>query len=121
MDRISTVTLGAWVGLATAALTATADAAQLRLEIEQEQALAQIEAAFPEHQVRILDTATTDRFALIYAQHADGSAVTVTLRQLPQQAGFLDLTIATDSPQNPALERRLMQALTHVQRNDTTD
>jgi len=109
------------VVLAVWLLTSAAHAAQQRSEAEQEEALTHLEAVFEQHQISVLEQAATDRFALVYAQQADGSAVTVTLRQLPQQTEFLDLTIATDSPHDPALERRLIQALRKAQSNNEDD
>lgn len=121
MGHIRAATLGAGLGLTALALTGSMHAAQLRLQAQQEQALAQLETAFPEHQIRITQLATTNRFALIYAQQANGPAVTVTLRQLPQRVEFLDLTVDTDSPHDPALERRLLQRLRQLDRDNRAD
>ena len=100
-------------GLAIAMLAATMSvhAGEIRLQAGQEQALDQVEALFSENQISITKQASTNRFALLYGQHADGTVVTVTLRELPQQAGFVDLIIATDSPHNPCLEQKLLRAL----------
>jgi hypothetical protein len=86
-------------------------AAQQTIQAEQDEALELIEAALAEHQVNVLKQATTTRFALIYGQHSQGSFVTLALRQLPQRDGQLDLIVTTDSPNDPALEVRILRAL----------
>ncbi len=98
-------------------LAGPALAAEQRVKTSQEQALAHIEATLSMQGLQVIEQASTDRFALFYAQHEDGTHVTVTLRQLPEQNDSIDLTVATDSPTNPALERRLLQALGDMEGN----
>jgi hypothetical protein len=86
-------------------------AAEASFHNTQQHLLTQLEELFPEQQMAVRELATTDRFVLLYATHAGGTNVTVTLRQLPQQADRIDLTVITDSPRDVALETDLVNGL----------
>jgi hypothetical protein len=92
----------------------TATAAQQRFAAAQQLLLQHLQTTLPEHGVTVLNQSATDRFALVYAKHDQGSAVTLTLRQLPQQQDNIDLSIVTDSPRDRQLEQRLMQAVSRA-------
>ena len=83
----------------TLGLTPTAlYAAQFKLLAAQDDLLEKIETLLPQLDVTVMEQANTNRFALVYAQHSDGSFVTISLRQLPKQETHIDLNTARIRP-----------------------
>ena len=121
MTKTAAVPASAAVALCLALLPGVSAAAQQRFNAEQQALLQQLETTLPQHGVTVLNQAATDRFALVYAKHDQGSAVTLTLRQLPKQPDRVDLSIVTDSPRSPELEQRLVQALQRAMSNPAGD
>ncbi len=55
------------------------------------------------------DTATTNRFALLYATTAQDHFVTITLRQLPSDVPKVRIVVDSDPPTSPSLEQNIVQ------------
>jgi hypothetical protein len=62
----------------------------------------------------IHDSASTNRFGLVYAKPADGSFVTVVMRELPSEEPRVHIIVTTDSPQDTFLEQTLLSQITEA-------
>jgi len=83
--------------------------AQFTMNADQDTLLDAVEHQLQQSGWEVVDQAQTDRFAVIYARHAQGSFVTVTLRQLPSDEARVEVSVSTDSPYDSALEQRLLR------------
>ncbi len=81
------------------------------MNASQERLLDAVEETLQARQIRVLERAQTDRFALLYATESDGSHITISVRQLPADPDRARISITSDSPANPNLDRALLNAL----------
>ena len=65
---------------------------------------------------RVLDSASTDRYALIYMTTAEGEFITITLRALPTTDAVTEIVTIADKPSNYASENRCVTAHRRVPR-----
>ncbi len=104
----ATLTLAA---IAALSFAATAQAADELMNASQERLLNAVEETLLAREISVLERAQTDRFVLIYAAETDGSHVTISVRQLPADPDRARISITSDSPPNPNLDRALLNAL----------
>ena len=62
----------------------------------------------------VQDKAVTNRFALVYAKPADGSFVTVAIRELPSELARAHIVLTTDTPKDTYLEQTLLRKVIEV-------
>lgn len=77
----------------------------------QERLLETLEQVLLEQQMEIVDQATTERFALVYATHGRGAHCTITIRQMPADPTRAKVTVLSDSPVDRNLEQALLRDL----------
>ncbi len=102
-----------WLGLVTligALGHANAHGAEAVVDASLEQVRDTLFETLDTRQIVVTDDAQTDRFALIYAKTPDGGHLSISIRQLasPDRSR---VNVTSDSPANPALDQRLLEAL----------
>ena len=60
---------------------------------------------------RVLDSASTDRYALIYMTTAEGEFITITLRALPTTDAVTEIVTIADKPSNYASETAVLRRI----------
>ncbi len=96
---------------AALSLAVPAQAADELMNASQERLLDAVEETLLGREISVLERAQTDRFALIYAAENNGSHITISVRQLPADPDRARISITSDSPANPNLDRALLNAL----------
>ena len=97
--------------LAALCLAMPGHAAEELIDASQERLLKAVDTTLQARGISVLERAQTDRFALIYAREDDGSHLSISVRQLPADPDRARITIESDSPANPNLDRALLEAL----------
>ena len=117
-----------WLQLLTIITTVCAAhhavAIQQTITASQDTLLDQLEQILPAANITVINQATTDKFALIYARQSSAEPttantvaphLTITLRQLPDDLLRVevrtDVSIVSDSPKDKVLEATLLREL----------
>lgn len=94
------------VAIVLSALTAPAHAAEALVEVTAE-TLGRLLEQKPIAELTMGDQAQTDKLTLLHAQHATGSNVTITIRELERDPPRSKVLVLTDSPVDEGLETSL--------------